>query len=85
MSLSIVLATDKLPEKGSLIITATDGGKLGALGKQLDKKIGGAISKAIKIKNSQVSRPPCLRCLRLQNQALTALWCWASATVRNWA
>ena len=50
MSLSIVLATDKLPEKGSLIITATDGGKLGALGKQLDKKIGGVISKAIKIK-----------------------------------
>ncbi|MGB0478742.1 MAG: leucyl aminopeptidase family protein, partial [Parvibaculales bacterium] len=50
MSLSIALATDKLPEKGSLIITATDGGKLGTLGKQLDKKIGGAISKAIKIK-----------------------------------
>jgi leucyl aminopeptidase len=50
MSLSIALATDKLPEKGSLIITATDGGKLGALGKQLDKKIGGAISKAMKIK-----------------------------------
>ena len=50
MPLSIALATDKLPEKGSLIITATDGGKLGALGKQLDKKIGGAISKAMKIK-----------------------------------
>ena len=50
MPLSIALATDKLPEKGSLIITATDGGKLGTLGKQLDKKIGGAISKAMKIK-----------------------------------
>ena len=50
MPLSIALATDKLPEKGSLIITATDGGKLGVLGKQLDKKIGGAISKAMKIK-----------------------------------
>ena len=49
MPLSIALATDKLPEKGSLIITATDGGKLGTLGKQLDK-IGGAISKAMKIK-----------------------------------
>ena len=42
-------ATDKLP-KGFAIITATDGGKLGTLGKQLDKKIGGAISKAMKIK-----------------------------------
>ena len=50
MPLSIALATAKLPEKGSLIITATDGGKLGALGKQLDKKVGGAISKAMKIK-----------------------------------
>ena len=50
MPLSIALATDKLPEKGSLIITATDGGKLGPIGKQLDKKIGGAIGKAIKIK-----------------------------------
>jgi leucyl aminopeptidase len=50
MPLSIALATDKLPEKGSLIITATDGGKLGPLGKQLDKKTGGAISKAMKIK-----------------------------------
>ena len=49
MPLSISFANDKLPEKGSLILTA-DGGKLGAAGKQLDKAIGGAISRAIKIK-----------------------------------
>ena len=50
MPLTINFASDKLPEKGTLIITATDGGKLGALGKELDKKTGGAIGKAIKIK-----------------------------------
>ena len=50
MPLTINFAADKLPEKGTLIITATDGGKLGPLGKALDKKTGGAIAKAIKIK-----------------------------------
>ena len=50
MPLTINFAADKLPEKGTLIITATDGGKLGLLGKALDKKTGGAIAKAIKIK-----------------------------------
>ena len=50
MPLTINFATDKLPEKGTLIITAGDGGKLGTIGKALDKKIGGAISKAMKIK-----------------------------------
>ena len=50
MPLTPSFAADKLPEKGTLILTATDGGKLGALGKQMDKKTGGAIAKAIKIK-----------------------------------
>lgn len=50
MPLTINFAADKLPEKGTLIITATDGGKLGPHGKALDKKTGGAITKAIKIK-----------------------------------
>lgn len=50
MPLTINFAADKLPEKGTVIITAGDGGKLGALGKALDKTTGGAITKAIKIK-----------------------------------
>ena len=50
MPLTINFASDKMPVKGTVIITATDGGKLGALGKALDKKTGGAIAKAIKIK-----------------------------------
>ncbi len=50
MPLNISFIASKLPEKGSLIITASTGGKLGVLGKQLDKKTGGAISRAIRIK-----------------------------------
>ena len=50
MPLTPTFTTDKLPEKGTLILTAVDGGKLGPLGKQIDKTTGGAIAKAIKIK-----------------------------------
>jgi len=50
MPLSISFTKDTLPTKGSVILTATQGGKLSDLGKQLDKKTGGAISRAMKIK-----------------------------------
>ena len=50
MPLTPSFAADKLPEKGTLILTASDGGKLGPIGKQMDKATGGAIAKAIKIK-----------------------------------
>ena len=58
MPLTINFAADKLPEKGTLIVTATDGGKLGPLGKELDKKTGGAIAKAMKIKKFKQRRRP---------------------------
>ncbi len=50
MPLTISFAAETLPEKGSLVVTQTRGEKFGPLVRELDKKIGGALTRAIKIK-----------------------------------
>jgi hypothetical protein len=69
MPLSISFTKDTLPTKGSVILTATQGGKLSDLGKQLDKKTGGAISRAMKIKKFSGKAGAMFALLASQNHA----------------
>lgn len=48
MPFSITFANLKLPQKGTVILATQKGGKLGKLGLELDKKTGGALTRAIK-------------------------------------
>ena len=50
MAFTVGFTTAKFVEKGTLVLALPENGKLGKLAQKLDKKIGGALSRAIKIK-----------------------------------
>ena len=48
MPFAVAFANLKLPQKGTLLLAVKKGRDLGALGRDLDKKTGGALTRAMK-------------------------------------
>ncbi|MEC8586413.1 MAG: M17 family peptidase N-terminal domain-containing protein, partial [Pseudomonadota bacterium] len=48
MPFAVAFANLKLPQKGTLLLAVKKGRALGALGRDLDKKTGGALTRAMK-------------------------------------
>ncbi|MED5565925.1 MAG: leucyl aminopeptidase, partial [Pseudomonadota bacterium] len=51
MPFAVAFANLKLPQKGTLLLAVKKGRDLGALGRDLDKKTGGALTRAMKTTN----------------------------------
>ena len=49
MPFAVAFANLKMPQKGTLLLAVKKGRDLGALGRDLDKKTGGALTRAMKI------------------------------------
>ena len=48
MPFAVAFANLKMPQKGTLLLAVKKGRDLGALGRDLDKKTGGALARAMK-------------------------------------
>ena len=48
MPFAVAFANLKLPQKGTLLLAVKKGRDLGALGRDLDKKTGGALTRAMR-------------------------------------